>query len=622
MSCSKQCNIANFVGNYVVSGGLETVLVLWQLETGHKQSLPHLSAPVESIVVSPSGSSYAIRLGDNSAMILSTAELQPTVSISGIQVPAVRKPLMPLPHIATVDSPLQSSTPPQLIRTPTALSSSNPGHLLFAVPSSSSSRISPTTYQSAAYLQSFDISSAHQISRQALTRTKTTTLNMGPESNTIQEPHVTHIQFSQDAQWLATLDEWMPPKRDTRHLLCNNETPTKDQPGRLEVYLKFWSWNSEINVWELVSRIDNPHSVQLDSSHGIGRVFDLISDPSLVGFATIGDDGMARLWEPSARRRDGIEVRAKDSRVLTTWKCRHASPMPVPESRKQENDEHSGAKIAYSPDGSIIAAGYQSLSPSTIHIIQTEDGKIRYTRNGLYTGPLLGLGILGKYLVILSHELSVWDLVNGQLCYSFVPNFHGLSRTRQATTTHLAVDILRNTFAIALSEILCPSKYITKSRSQIMVFDPAYPTPLYTTTLPNTINALLPTADRKGYYVVDSAAEVRILTPSTPSHIRSTVSKNGIEKEAEKSASNGLQNIYGNGKIDEPNSDNTDTKSGRLPLELSSLGNIPSIEEDDPVIVRPEQLAEIFGISPPFALPPMISLFEQVASLYSKKVDL
>ena len=51
--------------------------MLWQLDTNLKQFLPHLSAAIESLAVSPKGTLYALRLSDNSVIVLSTAELEP-----------------------------------------------------------------------------------------------------------------------------------------------------------------------------------------------------------------------------------------------------------------------------------------------------------------------------------------------------------------------------------------------------------------------------------------------------------------------------------------------------------------------------------------------------------------
>jgi len=61
---------------YLISGGKETVMVLWQLETGKKQFLPHLTSEVERLVVSPEGDRYSVQMGDNSIMVLSSSELK------------------------------------------------------------------------------------------------------------------------------------------------------------------------------------------------------------------------------------------------------------------------------------------------------------------------------------------------------------------------------------------------------------------------------------------------------------------------------------------------------------------------------------------------------------------
>ena len=76
----------------MISGGKETVLVLWQLDTNLKQFLPHLSAAIESLAVSPKGTLYALRLSDNSVIVLSTAELEPIANIVGLQSYTLSRP--------------------------------------------------------------------------------------------------------------------------------------------------------------------------------------------------------------------------------------------------------------------------------------------------------------------------------------------------------------------------------------------------------------------------------------------------------------------------------------------------------------------------------------------------
>ena len=97
-------NRSNFVtGNYLISGGRETVLILWQLETSRRQELPHLTSAIDNIVVSPSGSSYLIQLADNSAMVLSTSELSPTAYVAGLQSRIVSKERPEAPQIRTTE---------------------------------------------------------------------------------------------------------------------------------------------------------------------------------------------------------------------------------------------------------------------------------------------------------------------------------------------------------------------------------------------------------------------------------------------------------------------------------------------------------------------------------------
>ena len=594
-------------GNYIISGGQETTLVLWQLETEQRQHLPHLGAAIESIVVSPFGSSYAIRLADNSAMILSTTELRPTFSIAGIQLPAIQQQRLPLPFVPTATAAtkkyadLRSSIP-------ACASIFSPGHLLLAVPPTTTSKQSSMTPPKASYLQTFDIGSAHQISRQALTRTKVTTLNMGPELNIVEEPNVTLIHTSSDGQWLASVDEWMPPKKDVEPLTFNQARVLEELVVREEIYLKFWSWNVQSKMWELISRMDNPHAHPSGNPYDQGRVLDLVSDPSSVAFATVGEDGVVKMWRPAVRRRNGLEVKGKDGRSLRTWHCQHAVPLETSELVTGKGS--LGAKIAYSQDGSILAAGVQSSVASPIYIIDTYSGEIKSIHTGQYAGPLIGLGIVYKYLVTLSDELRVYDLVDERLQYGIsLPN-HGLSPEKRFAWSHLAVNAHDSLFAIAV-----PQTKNTKPESQVAIFDPADAIPQFLATLPNIVTTLVSASGRKGFYAIDSAAQVRSITlgqaiPSVPMTLPEDLAAPG----------SGLNDLFGVGR-------RMRTEGGESQdagLAVAELGNV--IEEaqlgnEGPAVVSQDKLAEVFEVGPGHALPPVMELFEQVAMLYCGKVE-
>ena len=585
--------------------------MLWQLETGQKQKLPHLGAPIESIVVSPSGSSYSVRLADNSAMILSTSELKPTFSTTGIQTPsAIPSNRVELPFPPTVDASVQDIKAAQRLRYPACISL---GHLLLAVPPSVTSRQGSTTPQNSSYLQTFDIGGGQHLSRQALTRTKVTDLNMGPESNTIEEPNITHIQASADCQWLATADEWMPPKGDLAPLAFNQKRVVEQQIFRQEVYLKFWSWKDETKTWELVSRIDNPHASQTGNPYDQGRVLELASDPSTPAFATIGEDGIVKTWRPAIRRRHGLEVRSKDGISLTTWHCKHTVSLESAEPITQKSAQ--GAKLAYSQDGSVLAAGLQSSTPSPIYLIDAYSGEIRSVQTGLYSGPLLGLGIINKYLITLAHEICVWDLVTDERQYGIHLKSHGLSLDKQLGVTHLAVDSQNSLFAIAVPELGQGTNATTTLKSQIAIFNPMDASPLFLTSLRNTITNLLPATRRNGFYAIDSAAEVRTLTTNQAGH---SLSMTLLEDE--KTTSRGLNDIFGDGQSTKAVGDGAGKHAGLMTSNIENVTREPRVQEDDAVVVSSDRLAEIFDVGPAYALPPVTELFEQVASLYSGRV--
>ena len=609
---------ANNLGNYIISGGLENTLVLWQLETGQKQFLPHLGSPVESIVVSPTGSSYSVRLADNSAMILSTSELKPTFSTTGIQIPSKltsRKSTgVGLPAPPNVTVPEGTTT----VRIPACTSS---GHLLLAVPPSVSSRQITHTARNPSYLQTFDIGGSSQISRQALTRTKVTTLNMGPESNIIEEPSVTHIQLSHDGQWLATVDVWMPPKSDLARFAFDQEQVIEEQAFCQEIYLKFWSWNADSKVWELVSRIDNPHASQNGNLYEQGRVLELVSNPNAVGFATVGQDGIVKSWRPAIRRRHGLEVRGKDGSNLRSWYCKHAIHL---ESTLPQDIR--GAKLCYSQDGSVLAVGLQTISQSPIYLLDTHSGSIRSVQTELYSGPLLGLGIINKYLITLSDDLCVWDLVIDERVCGIQLRSYILPLDRRANTTHLAVDAPNGIFAIAVPDIRDDPTPLTESRSQIAIFEPANASPLFTTSLRSPVTHLLPATRRKAFYIINPAAEIRTLALKQPAASLAT-SLPKLDEEAP--ASRGLSDIFGNWKRAEDAEKDEAQATGLL--ASNTLDNNRTVAQephprimpkDDAadVVVSQERLAEVFDVAPAYALPPVTELFEQVASLYSGRL--
>ena len=601
--------LLTFVGNYVISGGQETTLVLWQLETAKRQHLPHLGAAIESIVVSPFGASYGIRLGDNSAMILSTTELRPTFSIAGIQLPAVHQQArIPLPLVPTVTTATPKKGAVQRSRFPACVSFLDPGRLLLAVPPATTSKQFSIFPSNASYLQTFDVGTAHQISRQALTRTKVTTLNMGPESNIIEEPAVTHIQTSSDGQWLASVDAWMPPKRDLEPFALDQDRVLEDLVSHEEVFLKFWSRNADTKAWELISRTDNPHAPRSGHPYDQGGILDLVSDPSSVAFATIGGDGIVKTWKPAIRRRNGLEVKSRDGKGLRSWHRQHATSLKMLELPIANG--LLGAKLAYSQDGSILAAGLQSSMASPIYIIDTHSGEIKSVHTGLYAGLLLGLGIAHRYMVTLSDELCVYDLVDDQLKYGIDLRAHGQSTEKRLEWSHLVVNTHDSLFAVAV-----PRTSKTGLESQVVIFDPSNATPQFLTHIPSAVTTLLSVSGRKGFYAIDSAAQVRTVRPG-----QSMPSVPMILPEDSEAPTRGLTDLFGGGQRGLTQGD-TKRDVGLKRAKFGSVIDRPDMDNGGAAVVSQDRLAEVFDMGPAYALPPVTQLFEEVAKLYFGKEE-
>lgn len=610
-------HILTEIGNYVISGGSETVLVLWQLDTGRQQFLPHLTATIENVVISPRGASYAVHLGDNSTMVLSTAELTPTANIAGIQAHV----LEPERSFDSFVSRLKAEThaKPLVQKTPAVISPLNTSQLLLAVGETQLANPFTTEVLTAPYLQMFDIASSHTISRQALTRTNITNKNVAPNARKLSEPRITHMQISHDGLWLATVDEWVPPRTDIDFLNHGGMDLDDERQARREVFLKFWQWNTIENSWELVSRIDTPHGSATEEN-GVGRVLDLATGANTLEFSTIGEDGTVRIWSPKTRRRDGVIVRGKDGQALRNWSCFADVPLGKadPDDDSSRSPRPTTASVAFSDDGSILAAAVGGMPDGLLHLVDPSTGSVRYTRTNMYAGDLLALAFLGRYLITVSDDIRVYDMVLDELQWgiSLTNLRYLLSVEQKLEMIHLAVDRENNTFAIALpcreDWDIATKKSVHSmygSFSEIAVFEPTRQEPIYTTALSTIVTALLPAASSAGYVVLDASAELRTLHPGATQAV--TLSNQAIpetttaeEPVAEEPAADIMA------LVEKEDVDMAD----EAPVEVDED------EDDGPPVVTQQQLAEIFDVGPSFAMPPIEEMFYQVTGLFSSKV--
>ncbi|KAL9115985.1 MAG: hypothetical protein Q9227_000353 [Pyrenula ochraceoflavens] len=530
-------------GSYIVSGGHETVLILWQLSTGRHQPLPHLSSPILNVCVSPSGTSYAIQRADNSAIVLATANLEPLASVSGLGLPCLEK-----------DS---------VNRLPTlmALNPKQPTNLLCATSSAQSS-----PYASLTFLQTYSLSSMPmQLSRQALTRNSTTNLQTAPHGQTVKDPSLTHLHLTSDGKWLITVDEWTPDKQSLDVLYPTFADFTQSRRSNREIALRVWSGQpGEGLEWETNTRINDPHS---------GSVLAIAINPAKTEFATVGEDAKVRIWASKVRRRDGQDIKDNDGNTLYTWNCRitieieHSNQLP-----SSDSSPHTAA-LAYSDDGSALAVYLDSAPPvhldirapsspvpikQSISILNPRTGALVHTLPRLLVSPSAHppkLAFLNRYLIALSAHLRVWDLVSSTLVFG-IPLPSPDPSSLFSSFTHLSSSPSTSTFALAFP--LPNNKKPTNQESQLAIFNPEdSTTPIFESKTQGLITSLIPIPAGGGYLYADSEGRVKTLQTPGSTDLDGIAEMQQLEQ---KDFSRGLEDMFG------PSSTRI-TETGRTEIE-------------------------------------------------------
>jgi NET1-associated nuclear protein 1 (U3 small nucleolar RNA-associated protein 17) len=458
------------------------------------------------------------------------------------------------------------------------------------------------------YVQIFDVESSQSVSKQAVARTNPTEANITSEGHPIIEPMLTQISYSHDGTWLATVDEWQPPERDVNALIDGSHSLADLCRERREIYLKFWEVNQDTGVLQLVTRINDAHrTVQPES------IFDLATNPTANQFATIGGDGIVRVWSPRLRQRDGLAATGPEGQELWSWFCAqiiHLGENAVPEDDViglQAHGTVAGA-IDYSEDGSILFAAYGGPSDAVVYVIDTESGEIRDRIDGMFTGEIRALKAIASCLVMLSNELTVYDIVSDELRYGL-----NLSdRFNESTKlTQLAVNRRSRSFALAVPLMAPDQKKATKgTASELAIFSIEENVPQLVQQFPHLITALLPAARSSGFIVVDSAAQLWSINEGAEA---ATLAKplEDLKLDHATSPAEEQMELVINGEDEEEDGDE----------EMQDADADDDADDYDihQAVVAPQHLADIFNAGPSFAMPPIEDLFYQVAGLFSAK---
>lgn len=518
--------------------------------------MPHLSSPIFNVLVSPQGTSYIVQFADNSISIFSTRELGSAVSIVGLQVGVE----------SNKDLVSKYSNEAALLHP------QHPEQLLVVVPASHQ----PSQQSSnCAVLQTYDIRANCHIARQALARTNTTTLSVGPEGSPIVAPHVRNMDILQNGKWLATVDVWSPNAQDVEALV-DKASGRASAALPMEIYLKFWKWDHSASTWQLVTRIDGPHFK--NESHR--PVLGLVSRPCTQEFVTIGADAFLRFWCPAVSHRASLKNDSESRH--DTWKQR--SSLDLSAYLRSTSAPLRDVCVTFSEDGSVLAACFPSDSTANaglILLINVRDCSVHYRRTGVFSGTPSSIKFLGRHLIVASTgSVVVWDTVD-----DFVKPFRLSKSSGSKATPLLAANPRNQTFAIASTEFDDANSSKRGSGFNIQIYNIASLSLVFQGPLGSPPLTLLSDVYSGDYIVLDLAASVQRISCSDKASQKSI---QPLDVTAQ--LNTGLASIFSRGQE-------------RAPTQ--------AIEASGPSS-QSKALSNVFGDAPSFSLPSLGVLFRSV----------
>ncbi|CCH43837.1 putative WD repeat-containing protein [Wickerhamomyces ciferrii] len=429
--------------NYLISGGLERVLVFWQLDTEKQQFLPRLNGDIISINSSfDEYISLTLKLDEQNnsknyeILLLSSLDLKSRLSINGPR--------------QEFNSDLNNVK--KLIKSMSKSSKIDISKLKYDF--TSFIKIHPITKQiyiiNGYNLQIFDFFKNEQISIQKISES----LQIGKvrSEHKILDPSITKFEFTNDGKWMATIEEHHHGEID--NLLSQND---------LTYILKIWkfvesttknpqSTPTTSQSWELVTKIINPHGQHVP-------IISLISAPSSyfqgIGFLTADNNGGVRLWRSNSVNgsNDG-------------WSLRKLKP--------SSNVFSNSVSLTWSKDSSLIFLGFEDeiISIDTNTFEEIENPEINNKLQNIAGSRIKSLDIVDNNLIILSKtsikSINLLNLKENDLVLSVNQPKHGENL--------ITINHIKNLIAIAVNYF---NPQTNKLNSKVFVFKPTSKTPIF-----------------------------------------------------------------------------------------------------------------------------------------------
>lgn len=481
---------------YLISGGLEKVLVYWQLDTQKQQFLPRLNGCISKITLNPNNEELLeliINLNDDEMdieyLVLSTVDLTSRLNVNGLR-PKFQTPLNTIEkdkkRLIRQQNNLTNDTITKIKHDYTSNFEVNQYSKLVYVPNG-------------AYLQAYDPIK----NEQEFVTTAAPTIQSGKVRNEvlIQDPSIELFAFSHDGNWMCSFDYVPTPELD--HLLSSKD---------IKYSLKFWKYvekpldntngnNDGTTIsnanghWELSTKIVNPHDPGVP-------IVSMIPAPESyyggLGFLTADNKGGLRLWRPRVPKEIYKKI-GKDTSNLklqqTAWTL-----------RKYRNGdgkfETKSISLAWSQDASIIALGQEVLI-TLIDMYTFKDmilpEEVRFP--SLPGSRIRSLNIIDNRLIVLSKT----KLISFNLLTFKNESLSIKVNMVQGGKNLLAIDKDRNLICC------CINYYHSKTfdlRSRIFIFKPDSLTPIFIEDYDKGISSIKYSSVHSSFIFIDTEAKI------------------------------------------------------------------------------------------------------------------
>ncbi|KAI6136342.1 WD40-repeat-containing domain protein [Pisolithus sp. B1] len=372
-------------GAYLLSGGEEAVLVIWQLHTGKREFVPRVGSPIKSVVVSPPKASeeeYLLELADATHAFVSSK----TLKLSRVFARIKLAPSVPNAFPSSSSSPLAFHGLSETL----VLPSSHPSSLQTFSPSA------------LALVAELEVAPSNRVSRR--------------DEKMLEPSRVERVVVSSSGEWMATID-------------CREG----DEYFRGEIYLKIWYWDKKNAFWILNTRIDRPHGLRKITSMSFSP------SPSNIQLVTIGDDGNVKSWRiRSTKDKKGQEEISWVTRSSFGYKSdtpRHASWSP---DGSLLAVVFGSSVVLYDPYTNVprhVFVCHESQRPREVHFI------------GMSGRFLAAVGGVDLVVWNVMSRSVLWHVKNDRPCDTLLPHPHRDAfvtiHSSHSTPAHAVVTIFR-----------------------------------------------------------------------------------------------------------------------------------------------------------------------------------